>query len=317
MTGLNNTAASTGIIPAGTWTHYAVTFDGSTINFYLNGTNAGSAAWDNAATYAVDDVDVPIMIGAYAGASDLAGGINGYLDENAVFDRALTQQEIQERLITARYNFNDSFVRPGETIAYQSLVKNLLNNRFAYGLLTTEVDKPEAIVDAENKFAPKTFVLYPDNPVVTGVSEEEFIDTIQIDPTFGESTDLTITQEVSAQIVDRRTESNFAELWLKFNETVGSSSYEDSSGNMPPRPAECSISCPVNGEDGVFNQSIKFQSGQNQLVDLVDLETIQLIDRGYTISLWIKPETNSTVPLPLISSVGNRFAIALAPGIGG
>lgn len=302
-------------IPSNTWTHYAVVFDGSVVNFYFDGLTAGSFAWNNGTTYPDTMVNVPLMIGAYTGSSGITSGFNGYLDEVAVFDRALSQQEINERLTTARYNFNDSLVRPGEVIAYQSLVKNLLNNRFAYGLLNTKIDKPEAIVAAETKFAPKMFVLYPDNPVVTGVSEEEFVDTIQIDPAYNESTNLTITQTVSAQIVDRRTESNFAELWLKYNELSGSTNFEDSSGNMPPRTATCTTgSCPVGGESGVFNQSIKFQSGTTQTVNLVDLERLNLINRGYTISLWLKPGANSASFFPLLTSVGNRFGIGLAAG---
>ncbi len=105
------------------------------------------------------------------------------------------------RLKDARYNLNDVYVRPGELFFYQSVIENLLNSRFAYGLLKTQFNPQEAIAGWINKLLPRTFELKPDNPVVVGVNTAVISDTLQIDPTWSTSGNLNIKQTVTAQIV--------------------------------------------------------------------------------------------------------------------
>jgi hypothetical protein len=65
----------------------AVTFDGTTIRFYVNGTLAGSKARSGV----LSDTANPLYLGSYAGSSSR---FIGKLDEAQVYNRALTAQEV-------------------------------------------------------------------------------------------------------------------------------------------------------------------------------------------------------------------------------
>ncbi len=314
ITNSTGTASSAGTVNLDTWTHIAVSYDGSQAAFYINGTQAGANAWSNDPSFAEGISPTPLMVGAYSTTAGANGYFNGRLDEVAVYNRALSGEEINVRLVQARYNFNDNFVRPGEQIDYSSTVTNLLNSRFAYGLLTTTIDRVEAVVDWASKLLPRTFVLYPDNPVVTGVNSATLTDTLEI-ASDAESGQLTISQEVNAQIVDRRTESNRAELWLKFNGNAGLTTFVDSSGIMPPRDARCSASlCPTSGASGVFNEALMFGSGLNTPVNLGTLGQMSLVDHGYTISMWVKPAaaTSAGTQMLLFGSDSSGLSLGLS-----
>ncbi|HEX2979893.1 MAG TPA: LamG-like jellyroll fold domain-containing protein, partial [Anaerolineaceae bacterium] len=160
-------ATATCAVTPGQWNHVAVTFDGSTATFYRDGSACGSSAWS---TPALAEGITPAEITVGGEPTGTVASFRGYLDEVGLFNRALSAQEVAERLAPANYNFNDTYVRPGEQITYQSQVSNLLQSRFAYGTVSTGIAPQEAVVNAENVLAPETFVLYPDNPVVTGVN---------------------------------------------------------------------------------------------------------------------------------------------------
>ncbi len=306
------TAVSTGAIPADTWTHVTAAFNGSQVSFYINGALSSTSSFSNTPVFGGGSVPAEFTVGAYESGAGPTGTYSGMVDELAFFDHALSGEDIATRLMTARYNFNDSFVRPGEELVYKSTITNLLNSRFAYGLLTTLIDKTAAIVDWASKLLPTTFVLYPDNPVVTGVNTTEIETRLQIEPGYTTSEDVTISQTASAQIVDRRAESNLAELWLKLDEVSGATTFVDDSGTMPPRESACSI-CPTSGETGILNKSVQFGSGQNSAINLPDLSTLNLLNRGFTISMWVKPVSTATagVRIPLLKSDSNRLSINL------
>ncbi|HZW04821.1 MAG TPA: LamG-like jellyroll fold domain-containing protein, partial [Anaerolineaceae bacterium] len=313
----STTATSSAAVPASNWTFVSAVFTGSqapgedNLFFYINGNAAGSTVFSTPAT--VDgSLPTEITLGAYQGAGGLTGFYQGDLDEMAFFDHALSAADLAERWMAARYNFNDTFVRPGEEVVYRSTVTNLLNSRFAYGLLTTLIDKVDAIVDWATKLIPNTFVLYPDNPVVTGVNTETIETRLQIEPGHAVSEDVTITQTAEAQIVDRRSESNLAALWLQFEEGDAAASFVDNSGNMPPRDATCS-NCPASNQAGILNKAVRFQSGQSNRIDLPALGTLDLLNRGYTLSMWVRPMDTATAGarIPLLGSDSNRLSITL------
>jgi hypothetical protein len=66
------------------WVHYAATYDGSTLRFYVNGTQQASAA----STFSGDTSEHDI--GAYSGSNRW----NGYLDDARQYSRALSAAEI-------------------------------------------------------------------------------------------------------------------------------------------------------------------------------------------------------------------------------
>jgi hypothetical protein len=84
---------SGGSVPANTWTHVAVTYDGVTGDtaLYINGSSVNSFT---ATPHPLQTTDAPVYIGREAG--DGTGRyFPGRIDEVEVFNRALTQSEIQ------------------------------------------------------------------------------------------------------------------------------------------------------------------------------------------------------------------------------
>lgn len=305
------TATSSASVPFGRWAFIAAVFDGSRVSFSIEGHAAGSASFSTPAK-AQGSTPVEMMLGAYQGSAGPTGFYQGSMDEITLFDHALPLEDLAERWMTARYNFNDTYVRPGEKVIYQSRITNQLNSRFAYGLLTTIIDKTSAIVDWASKLLPTTFVLKPDNPVVTGVNTALIETPLQIEPSHSVSEDVTFTQTAAAQIVDRRSESNLAELWLPLDEASGTT-FSDLSGNMPPRDIICAENCPASGETGIMNKAVLFRANQVDRLNLPDLRTLNLLNRGFTFSMWVKPMATSTsgATIPLLQSDSNRLAINL------
>ncbi len=80
---------ATASIPLNAWSHVAATYDGSTLRLYVNGSSAGSRSLPGALTVAPDH---PLRLG---GNSAWGEYFQGRLDEIRVYNRALTQTEIQ------------------------------------------------------------------------------------------------------------------------------------------------------------------------------------------------------------------------------
>jgi len=74
---------------AGTWYHIAVTFDGTAYRIYVNGAQEGGAT---PSTYSILDNAEAVMFGNLPG---LSSGFDGLIDEVELFNRALSQAEIQ------------------------------------------------------------------------------------------------------------------------------------------------------------------------------------------------------------------------------
>ena len=74
-------------LPIGTWTHVAVTFDGTTARFYLNGVQTGSGSF----SFGLDT-----QAALHFGSDDPNGGnaFNGALDEIRIYDQVLTGAEL-------------------------------------------------------------------------------------------------------------------------------------------------------------------------------------------------------------------------------
>ena len=78
------------VIPQNTWTHVVVTFDGSTAQFYVNGEEAGNSAF----SYGESGSDV--RDGFSQRDSGASHPFTGYVDEVYVYDRALSNTEVQK-----------------------------------------------------------------------------------------------------------------------------------------------------------------------------------------------------------------------------
>ncbi|MBN1557417.1 MAG: LamG domain-containing protein [Lentisphaerae bacterium] len=81
--------SSANTVPLNTWTHVAYTVtDNSTVTIYLNGFNAGSAAW----SFGTDTASV-LTIGSVPSALP-AWSFNGYLDDVRLYNRSLSADDI-------------------------------------------------------------------------------------------------------------------------------------------------------------------------------------------------------------------------------
>jgi Concanavalin A-like lectin/glucanases superfamily len=80
-------------IPVNAWTHLAVTYDGGTLRLYVNGAQVRTRA----ATGAIQTTANPLWMG---GNTPYGEYFQGLIDEVRVYNRALTQADIQTDLNT-------------------------------------------------------------------------------------------------------------------------------------------------------------------------------------------------------------------------
>ena len=83
-----NTFGSTALA-AGTWTHLATTYDGTTVRLYVNATLVASAP----ATGGIGVSGSPLSIGGTAAYGEF---FNGRIDDVRIYSRALSQLEIEQ-----------------------------------------------------------------------------------------------------------------------------------------------------------------------------------------------------------------------------
>jgi hypothetical protein len=92
--GTNVSVSGSAAIALNVWTHLAATYDGTTLRLYVNGALAGSTPL----TGPLDTTTGPLRIGGNAIRSEW---FNGLIDEVRVYNRALTQGEIQTDMNSA------------------------------------------------------------------------------------------------------------------------------------------------------------------------------------------------------------------------
>jgi len=88
-----------GYITKNEWTHLVVTYDGTTVYFYANGTNM----WSSTGTIPVPNATGPLCIGGDPAIGD--GFFDGNMDEVAIYTNALTASQIQLHYAVGITNF--------------------------------------------------------------------------------------------------------------------------------------------------------------------------------------------------------------------
>lgn len=82
-------ASSTTVMQTGVWYHIAATHDGTNIKLYINGQLEGTGT----ATFPIDYGTTPLYLGSSQ--VPFSGYFNGVLDETSIYNRALTESEVQ------------------------------------------------------------------------------------------------------------------------------------------------------------------------------------------------------------------------------
>lgn len=85
-------ATSVHSVPGNTWSHLAATYDGTALRLYLNGSLETTLPFIGTLFPGKDDMG----IGGNVGGSGVAGAFSGLIDEPAVYNRALSDSEIQD-----------------------------------------------------------------------------------------------------------------------------------------------------------------------------------------------------------------------------
>jgi hypothetical protein len=110
--------------PVSAWTHVALTYDGSTLRLYVNGTQAASQA----RTGTIQTTTNPLWIG---GNNPYGEYFQGRIDEVRVYNRALTQAEIQTDMNTPIGN-----TPPGDTTPPSVAINAPLGGASVFGLVS-------------------------------------------------------------------------------------------------------------------------------------------------------------------------------------
>ncbi len=111
----------------GSWDHVVGTYNGSTIQVYVNGQMTGSAP----ANASISNYDVSAAIGAlHRSDGSIVQEFNGTIDEVQVFDRALTTAEVEELYFQAQNdnvfegNYTSETIAPNGTASWNVLNVN-------------------------------------------------------------------------------------------------------------------------------------------------------------------------------------------------
>jgi hypothetical protein len=92
--GTDKEVAGSSLLPLNTWSHLAVTYDGSALRLYVNGTQVASKAQ----TGSINSSTAPLRFG---GDSVWGEYFNGLIDEVRIYNVALTVAQIQNDMNTA------------------------------------------------------------------------------------------------------------------------------------------------------------------------------------------------------------------------
>ena len=84
---------STNVCPLNIWTHLAATYDGSSLNMYFNGARQSNAPFTGNLSLSTYDLGIGANIGG-VGNGSAASLFQGLIDEPAIYNRALSSNEI-------------------------------------------------------------------------------------------------------------------------------------------------------------------------------------------------------------------------------
>jgi hypothetical protein len=146
-------------IPANQWTHVAATYDGSTMKVYVNGQLDGQKAFPYGIFPGTNDLAIGAIVGGVP-AGQYLYSFAGQIDEPVIYDRALSEAEIQAIYLCQPpptiglglypgLTINNSF---GETVAIQYVTNVTSSNWVTITNLTVNQD-PQLWIDTDNNIS--------------------------------------------------------------------------------------------------------------------------------------------------------------------
>jgi len=259
----NNDATSTGTVSLNTWSHVAVTYDGSNRTFYINGVMSGSFA-----SSGLNIIAGPFEIGATAGDENF----NGSLDELMIFNRSLSYAEI-----LALYN--------SQANLFNATFKNLAQGQHNYTVYAIDQSGnrtssgPRNFVSVNDTTPPNITFIYPPTPTngsSTSSSTTNIVATIT-DDSYGDTS--------SWIDFDRSLVGYWAMDSYNASGIFDNSSYGNASTGNGFATFIGGMSNSSNIVTGARGKGVSFDGVNDQLVIT---DTIPKVNNSVTISAWVK-----------------------------
>lgn len=165
-------------VPAGTWSYFALTYDGSQVQTYLNG------IWEAAQPASGA---LPNQSGLLLGADENGNRFRGLLDEVRVYDHALSGAELRDLYLgdgpVLHLTFEDNWLSDGMTLADASVWGQ-------HGMFSTGEAHNKAVTGAVGAYALRfdgadDYALLPDSPAL---DLAQFSLSLWLNPTLEQST---------------------------------------------------------------------------------------------------------------------------------
>ena len=282
-------------VSANTWTHVAAVVSSNTgpqsnvkVTFYVNGAQAGVY---NSSQMPRPDLNDALLVGAETliGSAALTNTFNGSIDEVAIFNRALSSSDLSS-VLNGQYDPDDTYLKPQATVAYTSSIGNKLMDRYAQGLLSLSTTPLGSML---LNVSPQTFVLPPQ-------AQTAYSGTAVV----GTAGAISLTQTAQAEITDWRETAGYAQMWLKLDDPITSTTFADSSGQLTPANGRCAgNTCPARQQLGYFDYGVTFNGPQ--FITLSDTQRLGMYDSSFSVSAWVKPTDVSTTRTVLAADRAN------------
>jgi len=267
------------VLTNNSWSHLTVTYDSTALVIWVNGNEKARISIKGAVTD-IDPTDNSVNI---AGAKDTADYF-GLMDNIALYNVALRPAEVAALAAWTIDSTNDFVIRPGDRVVGTASITNRLLGRTMQGNTTlfgqtTENTAPNATVIGGSYAAQGTAT----------------VDTVMTIPG-----NVTASGMVSSCVFPNN------QLCVKFDETVRTPSqmtFLDASYNA--NSLLCTTICPT-----YVNGAWRFDSNAQLRTSASVGNAIST--RDFSVGFWVRPEGQSTVDRPLLTSADSKFVLSLA-----
>jgi hypothetical protein len=258
---------STSAVTAGAWQHVAVTLKkGDSVKFYINGTPVGTSAQTTAFGILNDE---PIRIGTR---KDSFGLFNGTMDDVRIYNRALSDAEIQQIYGGQPLPSAASNPAPGNGATNVSWIQDL---SWTAGLYAASHDVYFGTVNPPTFIGNQTAATYDTGTMNTSTTYYWRIDEKN---DIGTTAGFVWSFTTSAETIDPNLVS-----WWKFDETSGITAHDSADSHNGTVVGNSAWTA------GQINGCLDFD-GNGDYVDFGDIDQFEFGGNDFTIAFWFKKE---------------------------